>query len=86
MSAEQKQQVVRWAEIGAAIAGVVIVSTPLVPYQWQVTGNAWAVIFPLMVVCGCHILFPVSLSYRDRVCKFAFKMFWSDFYLWITIF
>ena len=42
------------------IAGVVIVSTPLVPYQWQLTGNGWAVIFPLVVVCGCHILFPVS--------------------------
>ncbi|KAG2059448.1 hypothetical protein BDR06DRAFT_1003558 [Suillus hirtellus] len=43
------------------IAGVVIVSTPLVPYQWQLTANAWAVIFPLTVVCACHILFPVRL-------------------------
>jgi hypothetical protein len=33
-----------------------------VPYQWQLTGNAWAVIFPLSVVCACHILFPVRLS------------------------
>jgi hypothetical protein len=45
------------------IAGVVIVSTPLVPYQWQLTGNAWAVIFPLTVVLGCHILFPVSIPF-----------------------
>lgn len=44
------------------IAGVVIVSTPLVPYQWQLTGNAWAVIFPLSVVCACHILFPIVLN------------------------
>ncbi|KAG2336626.1 hypothetical protein BDR05DRAFT_896462 [Suillus weaverae] len=44
------------------IAGIVIVSTPLVPYQWQVTGNAWAVIFPLSVVCACHILFPIVLN------------------------
>lgn len=41
------------------IAGIVIVSTSLVPYQWRLTGNAWAVIFPLSVVCACHILFPV---------------------------
>jgi len=44
------------------IAGVVIVSTPLVPYQWQLTANAWAVIFPLTVVCACHILFPIVLN------------------------
>ncbi|OJA16706.1 hypothetical protein AZE42_11524 [Rhizopogon vesiculosus] len=44
------------------IAGVVIVSTSLVPFQWQVTGNAWAVIFPLVVVGGCHILFPIVLN------------------------
>ncbi|KAF9234330.1 glycosyl transferase family group 2-domain-containing protein [Melanogaster broomeanus] len=29
------------------IAGMIIVSTPLVPYQWQLTGNGWAVILPL---------------------------------------
>lgn len=44
------------------IAGIVIVSTSLVPYQWQLTGNAWAVIFPLSVVCACHILFPIVLN------------------------
>lgn len=48
------------------IAGIVIVSTSLVPYQWQLTGNAWAVIFPLSVVCACHILFPVrSLLFHN---------------------
>ena len=30
------------------IAGVVIVSTPLVPIQWQIPGTGWAVIFPLV--------------------------------------
>lgn len=29
------------------IAGIIIVSTPLVPIQWRVTGDGWAVIFPL---------------------------------------
>ncbi|KAH0828624.1 glycosyl transferase family group 2-domain-containing protein [Lanmaoa asiatica] len=32
------------------IAGMIIVSTPLVPYQWQLTGNGWAVILPLALV------------------------------------
>lgn len=32
------------------IAGMIIVSTPLVPYQWQLTGNGWAVILPLASV------------------------------------
>ncbi|KAF9219278.1 hypothetical protein BS17DRAFT_789594 [Gyrodon lividus] len=44
------------------IAGMIIVSTPLVPYQWQLTGNGWAVILPLSIVCGCHILFPIVLN------------------------
>ncbi|KAG6333925.1 hypothetical protein ID866_5165 [Astraeus odoratus] len=42
------------------IAGMIICSTPLVPYEWQITGDGWAVILPLSIVCGCHILFPVS--------------------------
>ncbi|KIJ12732.1 hypothetical protein PAXINDRAFT_171041 [Paxillus involutus ATCC 200175] len=44
------------------IAGMIIVSTPLVPYQWQLTGNGWAVILPLAIVCACHILFPIVLN------------------------
>ncbi|KAG9311354.1 glycosyl transferase family group 2-domain-containing protein [Chiua virens] len=44
------------------IAGMIIVSTSLVPYQWQLTGNGWAVILPLAIVCACHILFPIVLN------------------------
>ncbi|KAF8551621.1 hypothetical protein OG21DRAFT_1417653 [Imleria badia] len=44
------------------IAGMIIVSTPLVPYQWQLTGNGWAVILPLAIVCTCHLLFPIVLN------------------------
>ena len=29
------------------IAGMIVVSTPLVPFEWQVNGSGWAVIFPL---------------------------------------
>lgn len=45
------------------IAGMVICSTTLVPLEWRVDGSAWAVIFPLAVVAGSHILFPVCLSF-----------------------
>ncbi|KAI0684990.1 glycosyl transferase family group 2-domain-containing protein [Cytidiella melzeri] len=44
------------------IAGVVIVSTSLVPIQWRIGGEGWAVIFPLVLVCSCHILFPIVLN------------------------
>ena len=29
------------------LAGIVIVSTPLVPLEWRINGTGWAVIFPL---------------------------------------
>ena len=32
------------------IVGVVIVATPLVPIQWRIGGEGWAVIFPLLWV------------------------------------
>jgi hypothetical protein len=41
------------------IAGMVILSTPLVPFGWRVDATAWGVIFPLAIAAGCHILFPV---------------------------
>jgi len=44
------------------LAGMVLVATPLVPLQWRIDGSAWAVIFPLAVVVGCHILFPIVLN------------------------
>ena len=44
------------------IAAMVVLSTPLVPDAWQVLDDNWAVIFPLAIVVGCHILFPVSSS------------------------
>ena len=30
------------------IAGVVVVSTDLLPVEWQIPGEGWAVIFPLV--------------------------------------
>ncbi|KAI0251039.1 glycosyl transferase family group 2-domain-containing protein [Lactifluus subvellereus] len=44
------------------IIGMIVCATPLVPFEWRVDGSAWAVIFPLSVVAGCHILFPIVLN------------------------
>ncbi|KAL9708789.1 hypothetical protein Ac2012v2_007943 [Leucoagaricus gongylophorus] len=43
------------------IAGMIIMATPIVPPEWQVTGDSWAVILPLVITVGGHILFPVSI-------------------------
>ena len=44
---------------GILIAGMIILSSNLMPIGWRVESIDWAVIFPLSVVAGCHILFPV---------------------------
>jgi hypothetical protein len=44
------------------IAIMIVLSTSLVPRGWQIPGDAWAVIFPLAIVAGSHILFPVVLN------------------------
>lgn len=44
------------------IAGMVVLSLPVVPVDWRVEGTDWAVIFPLAIVAGCHILYPIILN------------------------
>ncbi|KAI9068985.1 hypothetical protein FKP32DRAFT_1560577 [Trametes sanguinea] len=51
-----------WLVSWILVAGMVILSTPIVPLEWRIDGSAWAVIFPLAVVVGCHILFPIVLN------------------------
>ncbi|KZT00078.1 uncharacterized protein LAESUDRAFT_732624 [Laetiporus sulphureus 93-53] len=51
-----------WLFCIAVAVGMIILSTDLVPVAWQINGSAWAVIFPLAVVIGCHILFPIVLN------------------------
>ncbi|KAI0267567.1 glycosyl transferase family group 2-domain-containing protein [Russula aff. rugulosa BPL654] len=41
---------------------IIVLSTDLVPPGWQIPGVDWAVIFPLAVVAGSHILFPIVLN------------------------
>jgi hypothetical protein len=54
-----------WFSMGVSwllVAGMIILSTSLVPIGWRVGGSSWGVIFPLATAAGCHILFPVSFS------------------------
>lgn len=44
------------------VAGMVILSTPAVPVGWRVDSTDWAVILPLAIVVGSHILFPIVLN------------------------
>ena len=44
----------------AAIAMMIIFTTNAVPFEWQIPGWNWALIIPLSLVVGCHILLPVS--------------------------
>ena len=47
---------------GFTIVMMVILSSSLIPLEWRIPGNAWAVIFPLALVAGSHILFPIVLN------------------------
>ncbi|KAF8518592.1 glycosyl transferase family group 2-domain-containing protein [Gautieria morchelliformis] len=44
------------------VVGMIILSTDLIPPGWQIPGTNWAVIFPLAITAGCHILFPIVLN------------------------
>jgi len=46
----------------AIIAMMVIFTTNIVPFVWQIPGYEWALIIPLALVVGCHILFPIVLN------------------------
>ncbi|KAJ7122674.1 glycosyl transferase family group 2-domain-containing protein [Mycena crocata] len=46
----------------AIIAGMIVLSTPIVTPAWQIPGTSWAVILPLAIVTGGHILFPIVLN------------------------
>lgn len=44
------------------VVGMIMLSTSLVPVGWQVDPTDWAVILPLAIVVGSHILFPIVLN------------------------
>ncbi|KAI0707461.1 glycosyl transferase family group 2-domain-containing protein [Cerioporus squamosus] len=41
---------------------MIILTTSAVPIGWRIFGWDWAVIVPLAIVVGCHILYPVLLN------------------------
>ena len=45
-------------------AAMVILSTDLIPLGWRIPGWDWAVIVPLALTIGCHVLWPVSFRFR----------------------
>lgn len=46
----------------ACFASIVLFSLEsVVTADWLIPGNYWAVIFPLALVAGCHVLFPVGV-------------------------
>ncbi|KAI9457224.1 glycosyl transferase family group 2-domain-containing protein [Lactarius psammicola] len=44
------------------IVMMIVFSSNLMPLAYRIPGNAWAVLFPLALVAGCHILFPIVLN------------------------
>jgi len=46
----------------SVVAAMIVMSTPLIPMGWRIDRTEWAVILPLGIVVGCHILYPVVLN------------------------
>ncbi|CCA68526.1 hypothetical protein PIIN_02390 [Serendipita indica DSM 11827] len=44
------------------IAMIIVLALPIMPRQWAIGGAGWAVIFPLAIQAGCHILYPIVLN------------------------
>jgi cellulose synthase/poly-beta-1,6-N-acetylglucosamine synthase-like glycosyltransferase len=45
-----------------AMIMMIVFTTNIVPFEWQVPGYNWALIIPLSLVVGCHILLPIVLN------------------------
>jgi len=46
----------------ACIAMMIVFTTNLVPFDWQIPGYDWPLIIPLSLVVGSHILLPIVLN------------------------
>jgi len=44
------------------LAGMAVLSLPFVPLEWRVGSSSWAVVFPVAIQAGCHILYPIVLN------------------------
>ncbi|KAI0028398.1 glycosyl transferase family group 2-domain-containing protein [Vararia minispora EC-137] len=45
-----------------AFIAMAILATDLVPQGWRVSGDQWAVLIPITISAGSHILFPIVLN------------------------
>ncbi|KAJ3534694.1 hypothetical protein NM688_g7097 [Phlebia brevispora] len=43
-------------------AAMIIMTTSLIPFEWQIPGWDWALSVPLSITAGCHVLFPIVLN------------------------
>ena len=51
-----------WIALVACIvvsAAMVVLATDAIPIGWRIPGTNWAVIFPLAITVGSHVLYPV---------------------------
>jgi len=44
------------------VAVMIIFSTSAIPSSWQIFSWDWAVILPLAITIGCHLLYPIVLN------------------------
>ncbi|PVF93653.1 hypothetical protein CPB86DRAFT_818657, partial [Serendipita vermifera] len=44
------------------LAGIIILTMPLVPMEWAISKDNWSVIVPIALNVGCHILYPIALN------------------------
>ncbi|KAL1719962.1 glycosyl transferase family group 2-domain-containing protein [Schizophyllum commune] len=47
---------------GIMVVLMIVLTLPIVPPEWQIPGYAWALIVPMAIVAGCHILYPIVLN------------------------
>jgi cellulose synthase/poly-beta-1,6-N-acetylglucosamine synthase-like glycosyltransferase len=46
----------------SVIVTMIVFTSNAVPYEWQISGSNYAIIIPLSLVVGCHILLPIVLN------------------------
>lgn len=50
------------------LAGIIVLSTPLIPFEWRITD--FVIMFPAIWLCAMHILYPIVLNEWVMLLKF----------------
>jgi hypothetical protein len=54
------------------LGAMAVLATNVVPEEWRMPAKAdWAILLPLVVTCGSHILFPVRSPFRLYLISFT---------------